>query len=522
MHRVGILRTILVGCTLLLPLVSRAETLPPAASVEEARERLRFLEKEAGLVDEWVEKNWEREFDARHPKLSRGPRGPKESEKSYKDREMRVRMAVSELKGKLRGEREEWLKKERQALLSQEIEETLPIHLGTYDTDRGEYSVLMGFGWPVGVSVRCRVWDRGKDAFEKGLPKGLPGIFRINEKGEATLLSLGKFCPKEDTLVSVLPPGPRLLWEASHQSWVTAVAFRPDGGQFLSAGGDGMIVAWDAGTGNRVFNLSGVEMALSLSYSPDGTEFAAGGADSILRVRSAVDGKEVWQSAAGGMIFSVSYSPDGRYIAAGDDGGALRVFNSRSGKEVVRLDLGSSVRAVAFTSGGRAIAAGGEGNFVVLWDMATGRQVWKKEVGWTVLSISASGGEPGRIAVGGGGNKVLVVGESDGVEAWSADSRGEVRAVRFDGSGRLLAFGGAGYSANVLRSDKGAKLWSASIGSPVRALAFGPDGMKLAVGSADFAVRLFEVDEGDRVALAIWKYGRVYVDRAGISRLFRY
>lgn len=520
-HRYGILRTALVCCALVLPVLSVAETLPPVASIEEAKDRLRFLDKEAGRTDEWVESNWEGEFESRYPSLPRTPRAPKETEKAFQDREMRTRMAVSELKRNLRRERDGWLKEQREALLSQEIPEGLPVHLGSYDAERGEYPVLLGFGWPAGVSIRCRVREGDKKAFEQNITGVLTGIFRINAKEEVSLLSLGRICPPEDALLSVLPPGPRLLWEGSHQSWVTSVAFRPDGERFLSGGGDGALVAWDTGTGNRIFHLPDVEMALSASFSPDGSEVATGGTDSVLRVRRADTGREVWRETAGGMIFSVDYSPDGKYIATGDDGGLLRVWNSQSGKEVVRLDLGSSVRAVDFTPGGRTIAAGGEGNFVVLWNMATGRQVWRKEVGWTVLSISAGGGESGLIAAGGAGNRLVALREADGVEAWNVDTKGEVRAVRFDPAGRLLAYGGAGYSANVLLGEKGNRLWTASIGSPVRALAFGPAGMKLVVGSADFAVRLFEVDEGDRVTLAIWKYGRVYVDRSRVQKLFR-
>jgi outer membrane protein assembly factor BamB len=516
-----LLSMLLVSTVLLVAVFCGAETLPPAGNVEEARERLHYLKEQKNGIEAWVEQNREAEFADRYPSLSRKTRGPRETEQAYRDREMRARMAISELKTVLRGERRNWLERERRALLAQEIPESLPVRLGPYDAERGEYPLLLGFGWPTGVAIRYRVRESGKDAFARDFPKALPGIFRLNEKGEVYLLSLEKGGVREETVVSILSPGPRLLWQGSHESWVTAVAFRPDGAQVLSAGSDGALIAWDAATGNRAFHLADVEMALSVAYSPDGSALATGGTDSFLRVREGDTGKEIWRAAAGGMIFSVNYSPDGRYIASGDDGGGLRIWNARSGKEVLRVDMGSSVRAVSFSPGGRTIAAGGEGNFVVLWDMATGRQVWRRELGWTVLSISAGGAAGGLIAVGGGGDRLLLLREADGSEAWSVKADGEVRALGSDPGGRLVGSGGAGYTVRVFLAEKGEVLWTASVGSPVRSLAFGPAGIKLAVGSADFAVRLFEVDEGDRVTAAFWKYGRVYVERARVRSIFK-
>jgi outer membrane protein assembly factor BamB len=517
----ALLSSLLIATVLFFPVLCGAEELPPAATVEEAIDRLRFLAEQAGRVDAWVEKHWEEEFGARYPSLSRAPKGPKETEQSYRNRDMRARMAISELKTGLRGERRDWLERERRALLAQEIRESLPVRLGPYDAERGEYPLLLGFGWPAGVSIRYRVRESGMNAFAQRFPNAFPGTFRVNEKGEVSLLSLKKADAEGETVVSFLPPAPRLLWQGSHDSWVTAVAFRPDGTQILSAGSEGALIAWDAGTGHRIFHLEDVEMALSVAYSPDGAALATGGTDSFLRVRDGDTGKEIWRAAAAGMIFSVAYSPDGRYIVSGDDGGGLRIWNAQSGKEILRVDLGSSVRSVAFTPGGRTVAAGGEGNFVVLWDMATGRQVWRKELGWTVLSISVGGAAGGLVAVGGGGDRILLLREADGSESWNAKADGEVRALRFDPGGRLVGSGGAGYTVRVFLAENGKLLWTASVGSPVRSLAFGSAGIKLAVGSSDFAVRLFEVDEGDRVTAAFWKYGRLYIDRARVPGLFK-
>ncbi len=108
-----------------------------------------------------------------------------------------------------------------------------------------------------------------------------------------------------------------------------------------------------------------------------------------------------------------------------------------------------------------------------------------------------------------------------GEEAWSRPAAEEIRAVRFDPSGRLVAFGGSGYKARILEGSTGDPLWEADVGSPVRALDFGPSGTTLAVGSSDSGVRVFDVVEGDRVVAAYGPRGRIYVDRERAARIFR-
>jgi len=515
--RVPAILAVLLGSA--FPLFAGAlAPLPPAATVEDARARLFDLQEESGEVEAWVEEHCGEEFSARYPDLARPPEGRKESETARKARDMRARIALSELKSRMRKERRAWLERELASLLSREIAEDLPVRLGPYDADRGEYPLLIGFGWPSPLIVRLQVRERERADFESRFPPALRATFRVNEKGEVFLRALDWGRVGADSRVFLAPPEPRLLWQSSHESWVTAVAFRPEGTQVLSAGADGTVCLWDAPTGNRVWRLADVEMALSLAFGPDGSTFVTGGADSGIRVRDTKTGAEMWRETASGMVFSVAYSPDGRHVISGDDGGTLQVRNAQSGREILRADLGSPVRALGVSPGGRTVLVGTEGKSVVLWEMVTGRQLWRRELEWPVYAVAA--GE-GLLAVAGGGNRLLVLRESDGAEVWHRAMDGEIRTVRFDAAGRLVGAGGAGYSARVFLAESGDPVWSASVGSPVRSLDFGPRGQMLAVGTADFGVRLFEVDEGVRVLAAFCSYGRLYVDRGSVSRIFR-
>jgi len=502
-----------------------AEIRPPPIpyTIESARARLQFLWEEEGRVEAWVEANFEKELASRHPGLDAGPRRPGETVAALKEREMRLRIARSGVRESLRRERKVQLRNDRGELLSAEIREMLPARLGPYDADRGEYPLLLGFGWPAGLSVRFRVPEGFRKVFELRLIGKIPARFRLNERGEPFLLSLERFWKETDPVrprVDLLPPGPKLVWQGAHDSWVTSVAFRPDGTQVLSAAADGTLCVWDAMTGNRAFQLDNAELALAVAYSPDGRTFTTGGADSVLRVRDAGSGKELWSAPAEGRILSVAYGADGRYVAAGDGSGKVRVWNVESREERAISDLKEPVWSVVFTGSGTAFVAGGEGNAVILWNLLYGRTTWRKEFDWPVYSVAVEQ-RRGLVAAGGGGTRVVVLQEMDGAVAWSADMNGEIRSLQFDPSGKRLAAGGSGYAVKVFDAETGRQDWTAEIGSPIRSVAFGPGGTVLAVGSSDFSVRVFDVTEEDRVVAAFGPMGRIYLERGREQSLFR-
>src|ERR1700692_276653 len=78
------------------------------------------------------------------------------------------------------------------------------------------------------------------------------------------------------------PKGATLL---SHDGFVSALAFTPDGKTLFTASADHLIRVWDPATGKEVRRLEGHKDAVrSLALAPDGKTLASGSADRTVRV----------------------------------------------------------------------------------------------------------------------------------------------------------------------------------------------------------------------------------------------
>jgi WD40 repeat protein len=143
-----------------------------------------------------------------------------------------------------------------------------------------------------GVEVRRRDLTTGRD---------LPALANTASKNPINCLA---FSPDGKTLAGADYQGNILLWDTASanvratlkqedQRSVPALAFSPDGKTLATAvanspGRDhqpGLIVLWDAATGQKRLTLNGhTNAVLSVAFSPDGKLLASGGADRTVRL----------------------------------------------------------------------------------------------------------------------------------------------------------------------------------------------------------------------------------------------
>ncbi|MFN7097699.1 MAG: pentapeptide repeat-containing protein, partial [Gammaproteobacteria bacterium] len=120
------------------------------------------------------------------------------------------------------------------------------------------------------------------------------------------------------------------------KSAITALACHPDGEQLASARrGDNTICVWDVKTKQALRYLTGhTSFVTCLAYSPQGSEFASGSYDNTVRLWELATGKE--RRVLTGHTESVTclaYSPQGTELASGSDDKTVRLWELATGKE---------------------------------------------------------------------------------------------------------------------------------------------------------------------------------------------
>jgi WD40 repeat protein len=212
---------------------------------------------------------------------------------------------------------------------------------------------------------------------------------KVRRFGEAPApLYCAAFSP-DDKLVLAGSRGVMILWDAQtgrelrrfkgHKDGIYSVAFSPDGRNVLSGGGgeirdgkyppdsDHVIRLWDLNS-EKVERLEGHKSWVSqVAFSPDGRYALSGSYDGTTRLWDIQQRKQLRLFPHDGGIDSVAFSPDGR-LALVAGGPNIWLWDIETGKRLEHFQgQGEKVRSICFSPDGRYALSGSWDGTVQLW-----------------------------------------------------------------------------------------------------------------------------------------------------------
>ncbi len=304
-------------------------------------------------------------------------------------------------------------------------------------------------------------------------------------KGQTTWVTSVAYAPDGKTLATagghtlVFKPGEVRLWDlvqgkekgalAGHESTVWSVVFDREGKRLATASFDKSVKIWDAQAMKEIVTLKGhLNWVTCVAFSPNGSVLVTGSEDTTAKVWDAATGAEkATLKGHAGTVRSVAFSADGKLLATASFDNTIKVWDVEKSAELSTLKgHENGVWCVAFSPDSKTLASGSADGNVRLWTLA-------------------DGAAPGAYT-----EKAVLKGHKN----W-------VSSIAFSQDGRRIASGG--FDRRVILWDVGQASEFATLDdltSTVWSVSFSPDGKKVAVASGlteneEGTVKLWNVPE---------------------------
>jgi eukaryotic-like serine/threonine-protein kinase len=276
------------------------------------------------------------------------------------------------------------------------------------------------------------------------------------------------------------------------------VSWYPDGTKIASAGNGEIVEAWDATTGNSLFNIvSGASTVYSVMWSPDGTKIASGQNDGIVKIWDAANGNFI-SSLKGhsARVNSVSWSSDSKNIVSGSGDKTARVWDVASGNTVtIYRGHSSYINSVAWSHNSPYIVSGSGDKTAHIWNAFDGtlQSIYSNHTN-EVLVVAWSP-DNSNIASASDDNTVQIWDTMNGNRYVNYTGHmGFVVAMAWSPDGQYIASGGVDTTVQVWKAIDGTPVFKyTGHSAEIEGVTWSPDSKRVASASDDKTVQLWQV-----------------------------
>ena len=283
---------------------------------------------------------------------------------------------------------------------------------------------------------------------------------------------------------------------------INAVAFSPNGKQFISGHQNKTIKLWSLETGGEIYSFQDhSQEVLTVAYHPDGEMIASGSRDKTIKLWSVSTGN-LLTTLEGHVneVLGVTFSVDGKILGSCSKDRTVKLWSVEEEKVIDTFNnYEDEVKSIALSADGKWLATG-EGNIgqtVRLLQLET-RETFTLEtdqIAWFPGIHSLAFSPDSNLLVGGRNDHQIIL--------WDVKQQQEIRRLQghenkiytvvFHPQRKIIATGS---------EDKTIKLWNVNAGEEmltltghrkaVLGIAFSPDGHYLISGSQDETLLIWE------------------------------
>lgn len=295
------------------------------------------------------------------------------------------------------------------------------------------------------------------------------------------------------------------LWRLSTDAWVYAL--RADRGTLVTGTRGGGVQAWEASTGQKLWELSGAQTDFEAPESGpslhEGTVFVW--QDARLRALDARTGEERWSypigdaASCGGVPVRLTHAPDGFVYASA--GSRVIALDAATGRVRWHFEAPAVFLAPPAFVPGPAVTGGGVyladylGTVYAL-DATDGRDRWR------IATEARSSIEPVLVAAGhvhvGSGKGLYTLDAVTGTPKWRFQAGGDVVGAPAVAEGRIH-FGSTDHLLYTLKADDGRLRWKLATGGEITGSPVVRDGVVYAC-SKDRCVYALDAEKGTGTA----------------------